>query len=209
MTHPLYTIGHSNHSQETLIALLRQHGVTAVSDVRSQPYSRLHPQFARERLRDDLRHAEIAYVFLGQELGGRSPDRDCYVDGKVQYERMAQTATFRAGIARLIEGADSYRIAILCAEKDPLACHRTLLVARELSRRGLPVEHILFDGALESQHQAEARLLRELDLPSDDIFRSRAEVLDEAYRRRGEVVGYRLSEDTGTARPAIAGRRDR
>ena len=205
MTHPIYTIGHSNRSQETLVALLRQHGITSVCDVRSQPYSRLHPQFGRERLCHDLEVSGIAYVFLGKELGGRSPSPASYVDGKIQYDRIAKTTVFQEGLTQLIRLTASHRIAILCAEKDPLVCHRTLLVARELARHGVEVGHILGDGAIESQSQAEMRLLRDLNLPIEDMFRSRAEILDDAYKRRSEVVGYRLSE--GPARASAGQRR--
>lgn len=142
----IYTIGHSSHTIERLAALLQQHGVTAVADVRSQPYSRLHPQFNREELCTALKAVGISYVFLGKELGGRASDPSCYVDGQVQYDRVAKSPAFEAGMERLQRGGDTYRVALLCAEKDPLTCHRTLLVARELWKRGVAVQHILEPG---------------------------------------------------------------
>jgi hypothetical protein len=78
-----------------------------------------------------LSAAGIAYVFLGKELGGRPDDPSCHENGRVQYERVAPTALFAEGMRRLEDGANRYRVALMCAEKDPLACHRTLLVARE------------------------------------------------------------------------------
>ena len=190
----VFTIGHSNHTAEMLQTLLRRPGVEAVCDVRSHPYSRRHPQFGRERLRDELQAAGIGYVFLGKELGGRSSDPADYVIGRIRYERVALSSAFRAGLARLIEEGSSRRVAILCAEKDPLRCHRTLLAARELVREGVMVDHILCDGRIESQEEAESRLLRELGLSARDMFRSRAEILEEAYRMRSEEVGYRRDE---------------
>ncbi len=190
----VFTIGHSNHTAEMLQLLLRMHGVEAVCDVRSHPYSRRHPQFGRERLRDDLQATGIGYVFLGGELGGRSSDPACYADNRIRYERVALTPAFRAGIAGLIEEGSSRRVAILCAEKDPLRCHRILLVARELVRHGVMVEHILSDGRIESQDEAESRLLRELGLSAPDMFRSRAEILEEAYEKRSRQVGYQQHE---------------
>ncbi len=202
----LYTIGHSSHSLETLMSLLRGAEVTAVCDVRSQPCSRLHPHFGRERLRDALRDAGIGYVFLGKELGGRTGDASCYLDGQIQYDRVAQTATFRQGLDRVLEGARSYRVTLLCAEKDPLQCHRTLLVARQLAAGGAEVQHILTNGSLESQDQADARLLAELGMTSD-MFRSRSETIDEAYRRRAAAVAYRLpAADEKSAARADAAR---
>ena len=190
----LFTIGHSNHTAEMLQTLLRRPGVEAVCDVRSHPYSRRHPQFGRERLRDELQAAGIGYVFLGGELGGRSSDPADYVNGRIRYERVALSSAFCAGLARLIEEGSSRAVALLCAENDPLRCHRTLLVARELVREGVMVDHILSDGRIESQDDAESRLLRELGLSAQDMFRSRSEILEEAYRRRSEEVGYQRQE---------------
>src|SRR5262245_48489594 len=100
-TPTLYTIGHSTHSMEHFTALLQGRGVTAVCDVRSQPYSRYNPQYNRERLKSALEQAGVSYVFLGEELGARRTEPSCYVDGKVQYDRVAQTASFQHGLARL------------------------------------------------------------------------------------------------------------
>lgn len=186
----LYTIGHSTHPAEKVIDLLGEYGVTAVADVRSQPYSRMNPQFNREAFCAQLKNAGIAYVFLGRELGARSEDRDCYVDGKVQYDRLAQTALFRRGLERVRRGMKTHRVALMCAEKDPLTCHRAILVCRHLVTRGINVAHILEDGRLESHDDAVSRLMRELGLSESDLFRNRKELIDEAYARRGEHIAY-------------------
>jgi uncharacterized protein (DUF488 family) len=190
MNDVLYTIGHSTHTAEKVIELLRQHGVTAVADVRSQPYSRLNPQFNREAFSARLKDAGIVYVFLGRELGARSDDRSCYENGKVQYNRLAQTPLFAAGLERILRGMKTQTIALMCAEKDPIACHRAILVCRHLAGRGVKIAHILEDGHLESQDDAVSRLLQELGLPQSDLFRSRDEVVDEAYARRGQQIAY-------------------
>ena len=130
--HTVFTVGHSTHALDDFLALLLRHGITAIADVRSSPYSRMNPQFNRETLHAALKGAGIAYVFLGAELGARSRDPDCYEDGKVQYDRLARTAAFQRGLARVQQGAAQYRLALMCAEKEPLDCHRTILVARHL-----------------------------------------------------------------------------
>jgi uncharacterized protein (DUF488 family) len=132
----VYTIGHSNHRIEKFIELLSAHNVTAIADVRSHPYSRFNPQFNREKLRTALRTAGAAYAFQGRKLGARSEDPNCYVNGKVQYDLLARTPLFKEGLARLVLGADSHRIALMCAEKDPLTCHRAILVCRHLVLKG-------------------------------------------------------------------------
>src|ERR1017187_3613694 len=128
------TIGHSNHTIERLIELLGQHHVTAVADVRSSPYSQMNAQFNREALASALKQAAIAYSFLGKELGGRPADKTCYENGRVQYRRVAATPIFRSGLDRVLAGAQSYRIAMMCAAREPLECHRTLLVTPELEK---------------------------------------------------------------------------
>lgn len=198
----VYTIGHSTHSTEKLIELLAGHDVTAVADVRSQPYSRFNPQFNRESLRADLKTAGIVYVFLGRELGARSDDRSCYVEGKVQYDLLARTALFQEGLRRLAQGIRSHRIALMCAEKDPLTCHRAILVCRHLAGLGIGAQHILEDGRLESHDDALTRLLAELGIAERDLFRSRDESIVEAYSRRGQQIAYAEKEPT-SEEPAL------
>ena len=186
----LYTIGHSNHEIAVFLGLLRQHGITAVGDVRSQPYSRYVPQYSRDALESALAEAGIAYVFLGKELGARCDNPACYREGKVQYDRLAQEPVFAEGIGRVLQGIERYRIALVCAEKDPLDCHRALLVARRLFESGVPVSHILADGMLEGHEALESRLLAACKLPEGDLFTSREEFVADAYRLRGERVAY-------------------
>jgi uncharacterized protein (DUF488 family) len=190
----VFTIGHSTQSVERFVALLKQHGVTAVADVRSKPYSRMNPQFNRGELRETLRESGVAYVFLGKELGARSEDRSCYLDGKVQYGRLAQTELFRHGLDRVLEGARGFRIALMCAEKEPLECHRTILVARHLEAPGVEIRHILGDGRVESHADTMDRLVRQLHLPESDMFSSRQDIVAEAYRIQEERVAYTLSD---------------
>jgi uncharacterized protein (DUF488 family) len=157
---PLFTLGHSTHPVLRVIELLQQHGVTAVCDVRSRPYSRWNPQFNREAFGQALSDAGIAYVFLGKELGGRPEDPACYVDGHVDYGRVARTALFAEGMRRLAAEAGKHRVALVCAEKNPEDCHRALLVGREAQERGWTVKHILSDGGLATQDEVTGGLLR-------------------------------------------------
>ena|ERR1700733_13799712 len=204
MPDTIFTIGHSTHSQEYFISLLSRHGITALCDVRSKPYSRVNPQFNREELEKALLARGIAYRFLGKELGARSDDPGCYERGKVQYERLAETELFKHGIKRVLRGMkDGFRIAVMCAEKEPLECHRTILVARHLATLGLGVDHIHADGHLESHDAALSRLARMVNLPEEDMFRSREELLADAYRRQEERIAYEVA---GTADSAATKR---
>jgi uncharacterized protein (DUF488 family) len=131
-----YTIGHSTHTAERFIALLKLHEIKAVCDVRSSPYSSYNPQFNREAIQSELKKHRIAYVYLGKELGPRSDDPGCYENGRVQYGLLAETDLFHEGNRRVKEGMKSYRIALMCSEKDPVMCHRTILVCRRLASDG-------------------------------------------------------------------------
>ncbi|ODT79809.1 MAG: hypothetical protein ABS69_06990 [Nitrosomonadales bacterium SCN 54-20] len=187
---PIYSIGHSNHDINTFIKLLKLHGISALADVRSHPYSRFVPQYSREALKASLAEAQIAYVFLGKELGVRSDDPACYIEGKVQYDRLAKQPIFSAGIHRIIKGMNRYRIALMCAEKDPIDCHRALLVARNLVDSDISVDHIHADGALESHGHLESRLLAMYKLPERDMFSARSEIIADAYFIQEQRVAY-------------------
>ena len=199
--HPIFTIGHSNHPPPAFINLLAQRRVAEVADVRSAPYSRYAPHFNHNALRALLDDAGIAYAYLGGPLGGRPADRACYdAHGRVLYHRVAQTHAFADGIRRLIRRADERRIALLCSEKEPLECHRTLLVARHLAQRGVAVAHILADGRLESHDAAMSRLLDIFNLPQQgDLFRTRDDVITEALQRQAHKFAY---VDTAAGTPA-------
>ena len=184
------TVGHSNHSLEAFVALLQQHAVTALADVRSAPYSRFNPHFNRKALEAALREHAIAYLFLGRALGGRPDDPSCYEDGRVRYDRLAQTPLYREGLVRVIEDAGRERIALMCAEKEPLDCHRTILVGRSLAERGLAVAHILADGALEPHEKAMDRLLGSAGLPREDLLHSREQLIAEALAHRERRIAH-------------------
>jgi uncharacterized protein (DUF488 family) len=195
MQNTVFTIGHSTHSQERFIALLRQHGMTALCDVRSKPYSRMNPQFNREELKEALLAQGVEYRFLGKELGARSDDPNCYENGKVQYDRLAETESFKYGLKRVLRGMrDDFRIALMCAEKEPLECHRTILVARHLVALGVTVEHILADGSLENHDAALSRLARMINLREPDLVHSREQLIADAYRKQGERIAYEAVE---------------
>ena len=185
------TVGHSNHPWDVFVGLLQCHAVTMLVDVRSVPYSRFNPQFNRNRLERELAPCGVQYVFLGRELGARSDDPTCYDEtGRVQYAPLARKPAFRRGVDRVVQGAERNRIALMCAEKEPLSCHRTILVAPALERRKVEIQHILADDTLEPHDHAMQRLIDGLKLPAADLFRSRHALVTEALTRRAARIGY-------------------
>jgi len=187
----LFTIGHSNHPLERFLALVRSAGVTAIADVRTVPFSRRYPWFTAKRLPDHLAAAGIAYVPLGDALGGRPDEPDLLRDGVADYEAMARRDSFRAGLDRVTEGAKRFRVCLMCAEREPLDCHRCLLVARALAERGMSIGHVLADGTIEPHRETEERLLA-LTKTGSDLFSGRTGRLAEAYRRRAGTAAYRV-----------------
>ena len=194
----IYTVGHSNHPIDKFLGLLRQHAITAIADVRSVPYSRRNPQFNSKSLVASLDACGISYVALGKELGARSEDPTCYdKDGRVQYRLLAETDLFEQGIDRVLTGAQRYRIALMCAEKEPLDCHRTLLVSRALERNGAAITHILADGVLETNMAAMSRLVEKVGLEKGDLFSNQDGLIDAACTLREQKIAY-VREKIGT-----------
>ena len=192
MNGTVYTIGHSNQSLDSFLAALRAHGIAAIGDVRSYPYSNANPQFDRESFASELQAHDIAYVFLGKELGARTSDRSCYVDGKVQYEVLAKTKPFQEALERIAKGMEKFTLALMCAEAEPLACHRTILVARHLHEKNIRVKHILKGGGLEDHDDSMRRLLRTLDMNNHDMFLDEAALFSKAYRVQCDKIAYQL-----------------
>lgn len=190
----IYTIGHSTHSIEKFISLLKRHSISSVVDVRSSPYSRFE-HFNREVLSQALQADGIKYIFMGRELGARREEPECYVDGQAVYERIAKLPIFNEGIMRLQRGVTNHIIALMCTEKDPLNCHRAILVSRHLRRLGICVQHILSDGELESHDESERRLVRQLGL-TPTLFEpdlTDLDLIERAYKVRGLDIGYRAT----------------
>jgi uncharacterized protein (DUF488 family) len=194
----LFTIGHSTQSREDFLGLLQRHGINAVGDVRSNPFSARLPQFNRETLEIFLRDNKVRYVFLGDELGARRAEAECYEEGVAKYDRIAKLRAFKEGLERVRNGAMRFRLALMCAEKDPLECHRTILVCRHL-RDDLRIQHVLSDGRLETHAEAEARLLDEERVPTEDLFMSRDSLLVQAYEKRGGKIAYHECTEAATA----------
>ena len=184
----LFTIGHSRHPLEHFVALLQRHAIELVADVRSTPFSRFNPQFNRGRLEASLRAVGIRYEFLGEELGARSKDPACYEGERVSYAKLAASAEFKRGLARLFAQMRTQRVAIMCAEREPLDCHRTILVGREVERAGGSVTHILADGTLEENRQAIGRLAARLKRPEPDLFESESGLADAAYEAQAARI---------------------
>lgn len=170
MTLPtLYTLGHSNHDSDTFLRLLAQHGVDVLVDVRTVPYSRRHPQFRKHALEAACKDAGVDYRWRGGHLGGIKRDSVCRT-----FDEAAGRPGFIEALGELVTLARAQVPAVMCAEKEPMACHRTALVCRHLAARpdarDLAIRHIQADGALEDHPDFERRLVAAMGIEAGDLF---------------------------------------
>ena len=209
LSNRLFTIGHSNHSIERFVELLRQAEVAAIADVRSSPFSQRYPQFSQTELRQALERDGFKYIFLGEELGGRPRDPAVYdAEGRVDYWRVRRTSYFHAGLDQLLIEGERQTVAMMCAEEDPLDCHRALMVCAELVERGIRPRHLLGAGWIDSTEELEDRLLEITGIGSGivgGLFAAeitpadRADMLAEAYQSQARRKAFRLPPGQGFA----------
>lgn len=192
----LYTIGHSNHKIEDFLGLLKRHGINCIADVRSTPYSHYNTQFNREFLERELQNTNIGYVYLGDQLGARTGDANCYNGNSVDFECLAKTEQFHIGLKHLTDISMKYRVAVMCAEKDPIECHRFILICRNLRNSGFHIIHILSDGSIEDNDKTERRLVKMLKIEPTlfELSKTQAELIDQAYNQQANNISYDFSE---------------
>lgn len=197
----LFTIGHSQHTPEKFVALLKKYNVNYVLDVRSTPYSKYAEQFNKENIFLLLENVGIQYSFMGKFFGARPPELFLYsAEGYLDFEKVAQSERFNKGMQSVILGLErGNRIALMCTEKDPMDCHRAIMVSRAFDKNGIKVGHILPNGTIQTQKELDNRLL-ELYFPDRgqlSIFNytdsiSEEDYLTQAYHKRNEEIGYRI-----------------
>lgn len=202
----LFTIGHTNHTQEKFLQLLQMHGITYVLDVRSTPFSKYTSQFNKDAISEFLKRNQIHYFQMGKNFGARPEDKSLYSEnGYLDFEKARESENFKVGMESVMKGLKAgNHVALMCTEKDPFDCHRTIMVARGFALAGVEVQHIHEDGHLESQQEIDDRLLANLekkkgiDIYQGSLFeesKSMEEWLAEAYRLRNEEIGYHLQNE--------------
>lgn len=201
----LYTVGHSKHSLQHFLKILRLNNISCIVDVRSMPFSKICPQFNQDNFKKFLNENGIYYIFMGKEFGARREDKNLYTnEGYLDFEKTANSKDFIEGVERISKGLKKdFRIAFMCTEKDPINCHRNILVAHEFQKNNYEIQNILADGTIESQQHLEQRLLN-IYFPNRfqiDLFENSKENLNEkelinkAYKLRNKDIGYTLNEN--------------
>ena len=177
-----------------MLDILKKNEIQALVDVRSNPFSKYKPEFNADNIKKSLITNKMLYVYLGKELGARSLNDQCYIDNRADYTKISQTPEFNHGLNRIIKGLAKFNIVLLCAEQDPLKCHRNILVCRNLKNQVKNINHILKDGIIETNSNAEDRLLREYGLIEDDFFTIPEERLKSAYDKRSLEIAYKKND---------------
>jgi len=188
----IFTIGHSNYPMDKYMTLLKQHNISLIADVRSEPYSGYCPHFNKAEIEHYLMVEKIRYVFMGTELGARPKSSQYYDGNKINFEKLVKGKEFQQGIHWLLEHIPNERIALMCSEKEPLDCHRMILLSRQLKYHQISINHILEDGTLEEHNQAELRLVRYLKI-EPTLFEpdvTEQELIDRAYKQQQENISF-------------------
>ena len=192
----VFTIGHSTHDIDDFIGLLKEHKVDCLIDVRSQPYSRIAPQFNKDRLSADLKNYEILYAHFEKEFGARHTKPSLLdADNKVDFDKVRASDNFREGIQRLRKALDlGYTIALMCSESNPFDCHRFSMISYQL-REEVEVSHILRDGSLKENSDLEKELLGQYNKKLNPLFDTEEQQIEKAYRLRGKDIAFSLRHD--------------
>jgi uncharacterized protein (DUF488 family) len=193
----LYTLGHSNLDLPQFLLVLKGFDIAVLADVRSRPQSGRFPWFSQPEFEQSLREAGVRYLFLGEELGGRPDDPKVYrEDGLVNYRQRRKSYGFRVGLERVLVEREGHVVALMCAEEDPITCHRFLMICPELVAVGVQPIHIRRGGVEESQLENENRLLEECDLAAsleNSLFPvDRVATLEDAYVKQTERCAFRV-----------------
>ena len=202
MVDTIFTIGYSGFKTDDFIKTLKHNGISVVIDVRSLPYSQFYPDYNKEILCKILENHRIYYRNYAAEFGARQKEPRYYPDGYLDFELFSKSKNFLSGLEKLRRSMQqNYVIALMCGEKDPIKCHRTILVARAFYDAGYRVIHLLPEGETTTQEEIEERLLDEFfpDRGQINLFDSDLtpkESIDEVYKKQNERIGYRIERES-------------
>lgn len=199
----LFTVGHSTYDLEYFLELIKYYNINCIVDVRSTPYSKYSSQFNLESIRTFLKLNNIAYIYMGKEFGARRSDRKLYAnEGYLDFEKVKEDNDFKLGIRRIEDGIEKgYNIAFMCTEKNPIECHRCILVGKNLKDLGHKVLNIVNKDICISQDDIELELLNkyypdrnQISLLPDMNFANMDDkkLIEESYKRRNKEIGYTI-----------------
>lgn len=200
MDNTIYTIGYTGFTIDGFIETLKLHQINVVIDVRSSPYSERYPDYNKNAIEPKLKENGIYYRNYVSEFGARQENVNFYSEeGCLDFALFAQSEQFLSGVEKIKNSVSKgYNIVLLCAEKEPIQCHRTILVARVFSDLGYKIIHLMPDNQTKTQKQIEQELLNkyfpnrgQMTLFSTSVM-SDEKCLVEAYKIQNKKIGYRL-----------------
>lgn len=199
MKKTLFSIGHSQHKIDYFLSMLKKHRIDYILDVRSVPYSQYAMDYNKENIKNILEKNGIGYAFMGNFFGARPKNSSLYFpNGYLNFERVENSVEFKMGFDNVVKGVkNGYRIAFMCTEKDPIECHRAILVSYAFYKAGYSIKHIMSDNTIQTQQDINKRLLdmyypdrNQLSLFESDNL-SEEQYLVQAYKKQNEKIGYR------------------
>lgn len=195
----IFTIGYTAFpNQNDFVAMLKKYNVPYVIDVRSYPIaSQFYAIYSKPTLEPLLKNHNIIYRNYAKEFGARQENREYFMEeGCLDFKRFTKSKEFLNGVEKIKKTLSlNYNLALMCAEKDPIDCHRTIMVSRALNLLGFDIKHILATGNLQTQKEIDFRLLKFYHLDESSLFQTKDELIDEAYIRKNIQIGYRGKEE--------------
>ena len=200
----LFSIGHSNQKMKKFVELLKKNDITTVLDVRSKPYSKHSQQFNKEKIKSELEKVNIAYKFMGEVFGARQKDKSLYSpEGYLDFEKVKNSPKFLESVAKIIEKiSNGENLSLMCSEKEPINCHRTILIAKAFYDKEIDIKHILIDGNIISQSKIEEKLLILYNFPHEtqsslDSFKNteksnNMDYIQKAYEMKNKEIANHL-----------------
>lgn len=203
-----YTIGHSTRKLEEFIDIIKSYGIDCVMDVRSCPHgsNNYNRQYDRDSLEIKIKQSGINYIYMGEQLGKKRIENEALdADGKADFDKIMECSTFKKGINRIVEGIKrGHKIVLMCSERNPFNCHRSILLGYALMKNGVTMEHIIDEKKSKSQNRIEEEIFityepvlkdRFLQLTIQDVLDKddydsispkdiKMGVIEEGYRRK-------------------------
>ena len=192
----IYTIGYSAFSIDEFIETIKNFGISCVIDVRSSPFSNYYADYNKDTLERTLKEHNILYRNYANEFGARQTDLMFYTGDIVDFDKFIKSDQFLEGVSKVNKGIErGYSFVLMCAEKDPIKCHRSIMLGKGFSENGFDVKHIVSKTEIESQRELEERLL---EMYHHDRFQlnffceeqSYSELLADSYKKQNLAIGY-------------------
>ncbi len=188
----LYTIGYSGFDIDNFLLALKKYSIGALVDVRTSPHSAYYTIYDRENIKNILNRENIFYLFLGKELGARPEDGALYTRHIADFKKISNSESFIEACKRIRQGIEMFPICMMCAEKDPINCHRTVLVANAFRNRypEVSIFHIHSDLKIERQDRIDRRIMALYNLEQEHLFKDYETRKIEAYSLREKDIAF-------------------